>query len=114
MALYRFKEKGPAYGLGHTEGELIEYDDNQKISAMCLVPVVDREGRQVGGKQVIAKKEYTVGYLVDNGVISLVTDAKVREEYKKGNHINARADKLAKETKELEAAQLQARKDIMK
>lgn len=112
MSLYRYKEKGPAFGLGHTEGELVAYDEKESIEASCLVPVVDKEGRALG-RQALVKKNYSVEYLVDSGVIALANE-KDRDRFKAGDHINAKADKVATLRAQLESSQVQARKERMK
>lgn len=114
--LYRFKDKGPAYGLGYTEGELIELDESKPLKAKALVAQLarDNKGQLVNtGRQVIADKEYTVQFLLDSGVISLAS-SEDRERFKKKEDINSEADKIAKKNAELEASQTAARKERMK
>jgi hypothetical protein len=112
MGFYRFKEKGPAFGLGNTEGEIVAYNEKEKIKARCLVPVVDREGKPLG-RQVIADKEYTVEYLLEMGVIMHATEKDIAS-VKGKNDINSVADALATQTRLLETQQFEARKQLMK
>jgi hypothetical protein len=46
------------------------------------------------GKQVMAKKHYTVDYLLQNDVIGVASSADKRT-WESGEHINALADKAA-------------------
>lgn len=99
--LYKFKEKGPAYGLGHVEGELVNYDPKAKIKAQCLVPQVDANGKPTS-KMVIANKEYTVDFLLESGVIVQASEedqAKVKAKEDR----NSVADKAAAAWREREA-----------
>jgi len=112
MGLYRFKEKGPAYGLGHTEGELVEYDEKAKIEALCLVPVVNKDGN-LTSKMVVAKKQYTVEYLLEMGVITPANDAD-RKKLKERQDINSLADVRSIKAAAEDKAQLEARKALMK
>lgn len=111
MSLYRFKEKGPAYGLGHTEGELVEIDDEKGIDAFPLVPEVapDGKGGMVNtGRMINAKKNYTPSFLIEAGVI-VPADGKAQAAYKAGNHINAEADRRAGKWAAEEAASNEAK-----
>jgi hypothetical protein len=94
MGIYKFLGKGPAYGLGYLEGELVEIDEAKGINAIALVNEVYADGPQKGGitgKMVQAPKNYTVDYLSESGVIR-IANKEEREAYKNGNHINAIAD----------------------
>lgn len=99
--LYKFKERGPAFGLGHVEGELIEYDPRKKIKASALVPEVDANGKPTN-RMVIAPKEYTVDYLIDAGVIVPASEED-QARFKAKQDRNSLADKAAVETREREA-----------
>jgi phage antirepressor YoqD-like protein len=70
--IYKFKEKGPAYGLGYGNGELIDIDDAKGLTARILVNEVakDSKGNTVPtGKMVTVDKNYTVDFLIESGVI---------------------------------------------
>ena len=71
MGIYKVKDKAAAYGLGYVPGEVFEMVDD-KVSAACLTPVIkkDDKGNEVNvGGQVMADKEYTADYLMEQGVI---------------------------------------------
>jgi hypothetical protein len=111
MALYRFLGKGPAYGLGYTEGELIEIKDGEGLVAKCKVPEIYADGKNKGqntGKMVMADKKYSVDYLIESGVIAPAR-TEDRNAWKNGEHINAIADKMAATTAKLEKEQKDAR-----
>lgn len=100
MGVYRFKEKGPAYGLGYTEGELVEFDEKKKIIAKCLVNEVYSDGKNKGeptGRQVMADKEYTVDFLIESGVI-VPANAEDKKAWENETHINAVADRANAKT----------------
>ena len=97
MGIYKFLGKGPAYGLGYSDGELIEIDEAKGITAIALVNEVYSDGPQKGsitGKMVHANKNYSVDFLSESGVIR-IANKEEREAYKSGNHINAIADSKA-------------------
>lgn len=99
--LYKFKEKGPAFGLGHVEGEIVEYDPKKKVTATALVPEVDANNRPTN-KMVLASKEYTVDYLIDSGVIVPASEED-QAKFKAKLDRNSLADKAAAEAREREA-----------
>lgn len=71
MPFFKIKDKAAAYGLGYVPGEVLEIPD-EGITAACLVPEVtkDQKGNMVNtGRQVMATKQYTSDYLIDQGVV---------------------------------------------
>lgn len=112
MAHYRFKEKGPAYGLAHTEGEVVEFDPKSTVLAMPLVPELDRNGKPTN-RMIYAKKEYTVDYLIESGVIVPATESDIAK-FKKKEDINSKADALATKMATLEKQQFENRKAVTK
>jgi hypothetical protein len=116
MSLYKFLGKGPAYGLGYTEGELVEIDEEKGIDASVLVNEIYADGPQKGnitGKMVMAKKKYTVDYLVEAGVIKPAS-AEDKKAFKEGKDINTLADKQTAEFEAKEKAKANALADKIK
>lgn len=97
MPLYRFKEKGPAYGLGYTEGELLEIADGGVLEAACLVNEVYADGQAKGqptGKMIMSPKKYTVDFLIESGVI-VQASAEDKKKWENGKDKNTLADEKA-------------------
>lgn len=106
MGIYKFKGKGPAYGLGYTEGELVEIDEAKGLTAKCLVNEVYADGQakgQLTGRQVIDDKEYTVDFLIESQVI-VPANPEDMKAWKNSTHINAVADAGNVKAREEEAA----------
>lgn len=113
MGIFKFKEKGPAYGLGHTEGELVEIDEEKGLEAVATVAEVAKNGKGElvpTGRQVAQAKNYSVEYLIENGVIVPATKEE-KKQFEAGQDINSQADKRAEKTAREEAAKDQARAD---
>ena len=94
MGIFRFKSKGPAYGLGYTTGQLIEIDETKGLTAKAFVNEVYGDGQNAGqptGKMVMADKQYTVDFLLENDVIAPAT-AEERASFQAGTDINSITD----------------------
>lgn len=116
MGLYKFKDKGPAYGLAYTEGEIAVIDEEKGIETLALVPEVtkDNKGNVVNtGRQVWAKKHYTVDYLIDSNVIG-PCNAEDRKKFEAKQDINSKADKAAEKNAREEAALKESKIERMK
>jgi hypothetical protein len=97
--IYKFKDKGPHYGLGYVSGELVEFDEAKPIEASCLVPVVAKDSKGVSnptGKMVQEKKKYTIDYLIEAGVI---TPANSEDQKKYKAQIEAEKARVRDEVK---------------
>lgn len=115
MALYRFLDKGPAYGLAYRAGELIELSDGQTLFAKPLVNELARDHKGVErptGKMIHVEKKYTVDFLIESDVITPATK-KEAELYKTNKHINAVADERTKLAIEQDLKQYRERQALV-